>query len=49
MGQEPITGNVITIGETWDFEITPRETGAMRLEVRSGTGVLLATMPLVVR
>jgi manganese oxidase len=38
----------ITIGETYDFELTPRERGAMRLEVRSGTGVLLAMMPLVV-
>ena len=38
----------ITIGETYDFELTPRERGAMRLEVRSGSGVLLATMPLVV-
>ena len=39
----------ITIGETYDFELTPREAGTMRLEVRSGVGVLLATMPLVVR
>ena len=39
----------ISIGETYDFELTPSEPGAMRLEVRSGTGVLLATMPLVVR
>jgi FtsP/CotA-like multicopper oxidase with cupredoxin domain len=39
----------ITIGETYDFELTPPQSGAMRLEVRSGTGVLLATMPLAVR
>jgi manganese oxidase len=39
----------ISIGETFDFELMPAEAGAMRLEVRSGTGVLLATMPLVVR
>ena len=39
----------ISIGETYDFELIPSEAGAMRLEVRSGNGVLLATMPLVVR
>jgi FtsP/CotA-like multicopper oxidase with cupredoxin domain len=39
----------ITIGETYDFALTPRDAGAMRLEVRSAAGVLLATMPLVVR
>ena len=39
----------ISIGETYDFELTPRDAGEMRLEVRSGNGVLLATMPLTVR
>jgi hypothetical protein len=39
----------ISIGETYDFELTPRDAGEMRLEVRSGNGVLLATMPLIVR
>ena len=39
----------ITIGETYDFELTPLEAGAMRLEVRSGAGALLATMALIVR
>jgi FtsP/CotA-like multicopper oxidase with cupredoxin domain len=39
----------ITIGETYDFVLTPTETGPMRLEVRTGNGVLMATMPLVVR
>jgi manganese oxidase len=39
----------ITIGETYDFELTPSDAGPMRLEVRSGTGALLATMPFVVR
>jgi FtsP/CotA-like multicopper oxidase with cupredoxin domain len=39
----------ISIGETFDFQLTPSEPGAMRLEVRSGAGVLLARMPLVVR
>ena len=39
----------ITIGETYDFLLTPTEPGPMRLEVRTGNGVLLTTMPLVVR
>ena len=39
----------ISIGETFDFELTPSEAVAMRLEVRSGNNALLATMPLVVR
>ncbi|HJU68277.1 MAG TPA: multicopper oxidase domain-containing protein, partial [Gemmatimonadaceae bacterium] len=39
----------ITIGETHDFVLTPSETGPMRLEVRTGNGVLLTTMPLVVK
>jgi len=39
----------IGIGETYDFELTPREIGEMRLEVRTGNGVLLATMPLMAR
>jgi FtsP/CotA-like multicopper oxidase with cupredoxin domain len=39
----------ITIGETYDFELTPQEAGAMRLEIRTGNGVLLTTMPLMVR
>ena len=38
----------ISIGETYDFELIPRESGAMQLEVRTGNGILLATMPLVV-
>lgn len=39
----------ITIGETYDFVLTPQEPGAMRLEVRTANGVLLTTMPLVIR
>ena len=39
----------ITIGETIDFEFTPRDSGSMRLEVRSGNGILLATLPFVVK
>jgi hypothetical protein len=40
---------LISIGETFDFELTPSDAGAMRLEVRSGAGALLVRMPLVVR
>ena len=40
---------LISIGETWDFEIVPDEAGAYGLEVRTFTGVLVATMPVVVR
>jgi hypothetical protein len=40
---------VISIGETYDFEVTPRLPGDLRLEVRSAAGVLIAMMPLVVR
>jgi FtsP/CotA-like multicopper oxidase with cupredoxin domain len=40
---------LISIGETYDFEVTPRLPGDLRLEVRSAAGVLIATMPLVVR
>jgi FtsP/CotA-like multicopper oxidase with cupredoxin domain len=39
----------ISIGETYDFELIPRDAGEMRLEVRTANGVLLATMPLLVR
>ena len=40
---------MVSIGETYDFEITPGRTGEMRLEVRTGNGVLLATMPLIAK
>jgi FtsP/CotA-like multicopper oxidase with cupredoxin domain len=40
---------VISIGETYDFEVTPRLPGDLRLEVRSAAGVVIATMPLVAR
>ena len=40
---------MVSIGETYDFEIVPEKTGEMRLEVRTGNGVLLATMPLIVK
>ena len=40
---------LISIGETYDFEITPREAGAMRLQIRTSANVIIATMPLVVQ
>jgi FtsP/CotA-like multicopper oxidase with cupredoxin domain len=40
---------MVSIGETYDFEIVPDKTGEMRLEVRTGNGVFLATMPLIVK
>jgi FtsP/CotA-like multicopper oxidase with cupredoxin domain len=39
----------ISIGETMDYSIMPEAAGPMRLEVRAVTGVLLGTMPIVVR
>ncbi|HEU4720251.1 MAG TPA: multicopper oxidase domain-containing protein [Gemmatimonadaceae bacterium] len=36
-------------GETYDFEFTPTEATDLRLTVTTGAGVLLATMPVVVR
>jgi FtsP/CotA-like multicopper oxidase with cupredoxin domain len=39
---------IITIGETYDFELTPAQAGLLRLEVRSGgpNGRLLARKPI---
>jgi FtsP/CotA-like multicopper oxidase with cupredoxin domain len=37
---------VISIGETYDFELTPAAAGEYRLEVRKGTGAVLAMMLL---
>ncbi len=37
---------VVSIGETYDFEFTPAAAGEYRLEVRRGTGSLLAVMLL---
>ena len=39
----------ISIGETYDFELTPAATGEYRLEVRTGSGVLIAVMSLRAR
>lgn len=40
---------LISIGETYDFELTPRETGNMQLMIRTSAGVIVGTMPLLVR
>ena len=40
---------VVSIGETYDVELTPAEPGDHRLEVRNVNGAVLATMPVVVR
>jgi len=39
----------ISIGETYDFELTPAAAGEYRLEVRTGNGVLIAVMSLQAR
>jgi len=39
----------ISIGETYDFELTPAAAGEYRLEVRTGNGVLIAVMSLRAR
>ena len=33
-------------GETYDFEFVPTERGDLRLDVTTGAGVLLASMPI---
>ena len=40
---------LISIGETYDFEVTPREASNMQLMIRTSAGVVIATMPLLVR
>lgn len=40
---------LISIGETYDYEVTPDKPGEMTLEVRSGAGLLVGSMPLVVK
>ena len=35
---------IVTMGETYDFEYTPRQQGTLRLEVR--TGQLLVRVPI---
>jgi hypothetical protein len=45
------TRQLISMGETYDFELSPRQPGMLRLEVRaSGASArLLARVPLIVR
>lgn len=40
---------LVSIGETYDYEVTPDKPGDLRLEVRSGAGLLAGSMPIVVR
>ena len=39
----------ISIGETFDFEVTPHQPGDMRLEMRTANADLIATVPIIVR
>ncbi len=39
---------VVSIGETYDFEYTPTRAGSLRLEVRTAVGKLLIRVPLLV-
>jgi FtsP/CotA-like multicopper oxidase with cupredoxin domain len=39
----------VTIGTTYDFEVTPRQAGNLKLELRGGAGALLVTQPIVVK
>jgi hypothetical protein len=36
-------------GETYDFDFVPAASGDLRLDVSSGAGVLLASLPIHVR
>jgi hypothetical protein len=36
----------ISIGETVDFEVTPRSPGTMRLDMRTNSGMLLGTIAI---
>ena len=40
---------LISIGETYDFELTPREAGNLQLMIRTSAGVIIGTMSLLVR
>jgi FtsP/CotA-like multicopper oxidase with cupredoxin domain len=39
----------VSVGETYDFEFTPRAAGALKLEVRAANGPLLGVQPIRVR
>jgi hypothetical protein len=36
-------------GETYDFDFVPADSGDMRLDVTTGNGMLLASMPIRVK
>ena len=38
----------VSVGETYDFALTPPAPGPLRIEVRSQAGVLLATQRVIV-
>lgn len=40
---------MVSIGETYDYEIVPDKPGELDLEVRSGNGVLVGKMPLIIK
>jgi hypothetical protein len=40
---------LISIGETYDYEVTPDKPGELTLEVRSSAGLLVGSMLLVVK
>lgn len=39
----------VSVGETYDFEFTPRAAGDLKIEVRAAAGALLAVQPIRVR
>ena len=40
---------IVSMGETYDYLYAPSAAGDLRLEVRAGTGELLARVPIRVR
>jgi FtsP/CotA-like multicopper oxidase with cupredoxin domain len=40
---------MVSIGETYDFEVTPEKAGDLKLEVRAANGALVGMMPIVVK
>ena len=39
----------VSVGETYDFEFTPRDSGDLKIEVRAANGLLLGVQPIRVR
>jgi len=39
----------VTIGTTYDFELTPRQNGSLKLELRASSGGVLVTQPIQVK